>query len=190
MKTAKGYRKQIQHYDIPGQAHYLTFTCFRNQAFLSKDRTRHWFIESLEKARSKHDFDLWGWVIMPEHVHLMILPKTESSISKILASIKIPVSRLACSWLKKNSPNSLSQITDKQPSGNYIYRFWQRGGGYDRNISSVQELYEKLNYMHKNPVRRGLVEHPGDWHWSSFRAYENNVEDPIGIDRESLPPLR
>ena len=62
---------------IPGHAHLLTFSCFRRMPLLSKDRTRRWFLEALGAARSALEFDLWAWVIMPEHVHLLIYPRRE-----------------------------------------------------------------------------------------------------------------
>ena len=189
MKTEIGYRKKIKRLDMPGQAHYLTFSCFHNQQFLNKDRARRWFIEALENSRKKHHYDLWAWVIMPEHVHLMVLPGTESRISNLLKSIKLSVAKTASSWVKENAPGFLSSMTDTQPDGTKTIRFWQRGGGHDRNNCSVDELYEKINYIHKNPVRRGLVDHPGDWNWSSYRALENKEDTPISIDRESLPPM-
>ena len=61
-------RKTVKHYDVFGDAHFLTFSCYHQIPLLSKDRTRLWFIEELNKARTKHQFDLWAWVIMPEHV--------------------------------------------------------------------------------------------------------------------------
>ena len=190
MKTEIGYRKKVKRMDVPGQAHYLTFSCFRNQPFLNKDRARIWFIEALGKAKEKHNFELWAWVIMPEHVHLMVLPGEETKVSNLLKSIKLSVAKTASLWVKDNAPGFLSSMTDTQPDGTKTIRFWQRGGGYDRNICSVDELYEKINYIHKNPVRRGLVDHPGDWHWSSYRAFEERVGDPISVDFESLPPMR
>jgi putative transposase len=80
-------------------------------------------------------------------------------------------------------------MADVQPSGKCSHRFWQRGGGYDRNIRTVKEMHEKIAYIHANPVRRGLVERVADWPWSSWRAWDEGIDDPLSIDRESLPPL-
>ena len=81
-------------------------------------------------------------------------------------------------------------MLDPQPSGRNAYRFWQPGRGYDRNIWTAEELHEKIDYIHANPVRRGLVERPGDWAWSSWRAWELGVDQPIAIDRDSLPAIQ
>jgi REP-associated tyrosine transposase len=190
LKTEIGYRKKVKHLDLPGQAHYLTFSCFKTQPFLSKDRSRFWVIDALKNARTKHGYELWAWVIMPEHVHLLVLPRNDVTISKILNSIKLSVGKTASIWVQNHAPDFLSKMTDIQPSGKSALRFWQRGGGYDRNICSVDEVYEKIHYIHKNPVRRGLVNHPEDWIWSSYRAYEKGIEEPISIDKDSLPPYK
>jgi len=75
-KTGKSYlQKRRRRYDEPGQARELTFSCYRRYQFLSRDRTRLWFIQALETARTNWPFDLWAYVIMPEHVHLLIYPR-------------------------------------------------------------------------------------------------------------------
>ena len=118
----------------------------------------------------------------------MVLPRNEIKTSQILTSVKLSVGKTASKWVRQNAPEFASKMMDTQPNGSTAIRFWQRGGGYDRNMCSVDEIYEKTNYMHKNPVRRGLVGHPEQWHWSSYRAFEHNDCEPIMIDRESLPP--
>jgi putative transposase len=80
-------------------------------------------------------------------------------------------------------------MADRQPGGKQVHRFWQRGGRYDRNLRSVKDIYEKINYIHNNPVRRGLVEKPEDWPWSSSKAWLEGTHNPIRLDFDSLPPL-
>lgn len=81
------HRKRCKRYDVPGDAHFLTFSCFRRQPLLSRDRTRMWFVEAFYSARKSAPFDLWAWVILPEHVHLVLLPKDQTRISSILSAI-------------------------------------------------------------------------------------------------------
>src|SRR4051812_1984620 len=69
------HRKRCKRYNTPGQAHYLTFSCFHRQAFLSRDRSRQWLIDAIILSRAKHEFDLWAYVIMPEHAHLLVFPR-------------------------------------------------------------------------------------------------------------------
>jgi putative transposase len=79
-------------------------------------------------------------------------------------------------------------MLDVQPSGKATMRFWQPGGGFDRNIFSLRELHEKIGYIHKNPVRRKLVAQPVDWLWSSYRAWTTGQGESLPIDRGTLPP--
>ena len=167
----------------------MTFSCFNSQPFLSKDRPCRWFLDSLQHVRAKRLFDLWGYVIMPEHVHLLIWPHEGVKISSILQSLKLPVAQRAIRWLKEEAPQFLVRLLDAQPNGAIAYRFWQRGGGYDRNLRSVRDTHEKLRYIHDNPVRRKLVARAEDWPWSSARAWATGVDEPLRIDRESFPVL-
>ncbi|OHB61113.1 MAG: hypothetical protein A2167_08085 [Planctomycetes bacterium RBG_13_46_10] len=74
MQEDRFIKKKCKRYNISGHAHELTFSCYRNQKFLLSDRTCQWLIESIEKAKVKHNFSLWAFVFMPDHVHLLIKP--------------------------------------------------------------------------------------------------------------------
>ena len=79
--------KHCKRYDVPGHAHELTSTCFRGLRLLSRNRTREWLVEAIGRARSRHSFDVWAYVIMPEHVHLLIFPRhPDYSVSRIIRS--------------------------------------------------------------------------------------------------------
>ena len=146
-------------------------------------------VEAIEKAQTGYPFDLWAWVIMPEHFHFVVFPHRTTKIADILKSIKQSVSKRAIFWLSKNCPEFLMELEDIQPNGKKSCRFWQRGGGYDRNLRSTRDIHEKIIYIHENPVRRGLVERPADYRWSSARAWETGIDQPLRIDRGTLPPL-
>ncbi|HOI56125.1 MAG TPA: transposase [Phycisphaerae bacterium] len=190
MSVTDNHHKACRRYDEPGHAHYLTFSCFRRQPFFRGRRSPGWFLDAVAQARQELRFDLWAWVIMPEHVHLLLRPAPESQISGILWRIKRRVTHEATRYLAAADPEFLERrLLDGQPNGRFTHRFWQRGGGYDRNLWRVGELREKVDYIHANPVRRGLVAHPRDWPWSSWRAWNEEANDPLPIDRESLPVL-
>jgi putative transposase len=183
------YRKRCKRYDIEGDAHHLTCSCYHCLPLLSKDRSCRWVLQALQLGREKGQFHLWAFAIMPEHVHIILWPRGGSRISEILTTFKQSVSKRALLWLEQNAPQFLSRLEDAQPNGKRSYRFWQRGGGYDRNLRSISDIYEKIEYIHANPVRRGLVQTPQAWPWSSCLAWETGNDDPISLDRESLPPL-
>jgi putative transposase len=183
------FRKRCKRYDIPGDAHALTFSCFQRFPLFARERPCRWMLNSLEICRARQMFDLWAYVIMPEHIHLVINPRQGVGISTILKTIKQSVSRKAITWLGDHAPRFRERLADVQPNGKISYRFWQRGGGYDRNLRSIADVHEKIDYVHNNPVRRGLVAKASLWPWSSCQAWETGTDQPIAIDRDSVPRL-
>ena len=203
-------RKRCKRYDIPGHAHYLTFSCFQRRPFLAVDPPRRWLLETLVAARSRIAFDLWAYVIMPEHVHLLVWPREKTPVSEILRQIKLPVAKRVLLWAQRENPEILKELAatnlhdgchafaqrkhaslrkHANSPNQTAYHFWQRGGGYDRNLWSPQEIREKINYIHANPVRRRLAARPQDWSWSSWSAWEGTDAVSVPIDKHSVPPL-
>jgi putative transposase len=183
-----GHRKTCRRYNEPGHAHSLTFSCFRQRPFLSKDTARRWLVEAIDRARQKRAFDLWAYVIMPEHVHLLVWPREpQYSVSQFLTSVKRPVTLKALSHVRKSAPAFLSRMEDRQPGGRLHYRFWQRGGGYDHNLTEPQTVWAEIDYIHANPVRRGLCRTAIAWRWSSAAEYERPGSGLLRVDQCSLP---
>jgi len=107
----------------------------------------------------------------------------EYSIADILKSIKQPVAQKTINQLRKTNSPSLKYF--EVGIRCQKYRFWQNGGGYDRNFRDKEELLEFIDYAHDNPVRAGLVESPTDWEWSSAREWMLDLKGIIPIDREA-----
>ena len=151
----------------PGHAHELTFSCYRGFPFLRAEATCQWLADAIDAARRKLDFALWAYVFMPEHVHLLFWPRHPVyDIASILKAIKQPVAVRAIKHLRQHSPEWLQRITVKK--GNKVERrFWQAGGGFDRNVADPRLALVMIDYIHNNPVRRKLVPRPEDWKWSS-----------------------
>jgi putative transposase len=171
-------------YNDPGHAHELTFSCYQKFGFLKAERTCLWLAESIEAMRIEQDVALWAYVFMPDHVHVILRPRRPAyEVASILKAIKEPVGRRATSYLSKHAPEWLPRITQRR--GRRIERhFWQPGGGFDRNIVESGTLMAMIDYIHLNPVRRGLVERTWDWCWSSaawFEGFDHNglIPDPI-----------
>jgi putative transposase len=179
--------KTCRRDNTPGHAHELTFSCYRGLRLLSRDRTRRWLIEAIDGARHKSHFDLWAYVIMPEHAHILLYPgEPRDSVSSVLWRIKQPVGQKAIDFLERNAPHWLQHLTVRRADGTLERHFWQPGGGYDRNVVEQATLGRMIEYIHMNPVRRGLVERPEDWEWSSARWYVGISPVPLEID-SSLP---
>ena len=167
MPDVSDFRKTCQRWNEAGHAHSLTFSCFRRQPFLSTDRTQKQMIEAIDRARSLHAYHLWAYVVMPEHVHLLIFPtQSNYSISAVLSTIKQSVAKRALHYVRQHAPEFLTRMEDRQPNGKSSYRFWQRGGGYDRNLTEPTTISSTLDTIHANPVRRQLCRRSTDWPWS------------------------
>lgn len=150
---------------------------------------------TLVRARQRHNFKLIAWVVMPEHVHLMLVPTAGkahgSTLPSILIGIKKPVATRALAQWKRLRWNGLAELAD---AGGNLH-FWQPGGGFDRNVRDAAELYREVVYMHQNPVTRGLVDKSIDWAWSSARSYAGwpkqfAKHDSIMIDSNAFPGPR
>jgi len=184
VKTMASEFRHRRNYNQAGHAHELTFSCYRNFDFLKAERTCRWLAEEIEDVRAKHDVLLWAYVFMPNHVHLVLFPLQKVyDMAQILRAIKQPVSRRALRYVATNASEWLPRMTQKR--GNRVERhFWQSGGGYDRNVTEPRTLRAMIDYIHLNPVRRGLVERARDWRWSSAAWFEGNegcglIPDPV-----------
>src|SRR5438093_2582548 len=143
--------------------HFLTISCYRRAPLLGTPRSRDIFEQTLERTRHWYGFYVAGYVVMPEHVHLLI---TEPERAKLSVALQM---------LKQNVAHQL-----RGPEGGI---FWQPRY-YDFNVWSQPKRIEKLRYIHRNPVKRGLVEEPQDWPWSSFRHYLSGAEGVVEIESQ------
>lgn len=160
--------------------HFITFSCYRRLAFLKSARARNVFLVVLDKVRTRYRFVIVGYVVMPEHVHLLIGESTKANPSVVVQVLKQRVSRRLRRPIRgKSSARQLLLWRDAS-----TYRsFWQRRF-YDFNVWSRKKRIEKLNYMHMNPVKRGLVADAKLWPWSSYRFYqygEKSLCTPDGL---------
>jgi putative transposase len=155
--------KGLLRYQKSGQFHFLTFSCYRRMPLLGNDHAYNVFLSELEAVRVHYEFVVAGYVLMPEHVHLLV---GEPCISSLATVIQV---------LKQQSSRKLKRTVDAQ--------FWQRRY-YDFNVGVEAKTAEKLRYMHRNPVKRGLVARPEEWPWSSFRHYATGEAGTVEIESE------
>jgi putative transposase len=176
-------------YNEPGHPHALTFSCHNRLALLSKARTCEWLADAIRTASTEFEFSLWAYVFMPDHVHVVVHPRrVEYDTSRWLKRIKEPVSRNAIAYLKREAPDWLGRLAVRR--GQEVeHHFWQPGRGFDRNLTEPDTLCSMLEYIHMNPVRKGLVARARDWKWSSAGWFEGsplNSLQPDTIPREWL----
>ncbi len=171
--------KGLKRYYGRGHLHFLTFSCYRRLPLLKTVRARNLFVRELARVRAEYGFLLVGFVVMPEHVHLFICEPPKGTPSTVLQMLKQRVSQKLRAKQRKACEKQL-RLTFPEPSGN-PRRFWQPRF-YDFNVYTTGKKREKLEYMHRNPVTRGLVDHPKDWPWSSWSFYAKGELGLVGID--------
>ena len=178
MNSPPGHRKTVRHYHDPGHVHELTFSCYRRWPLLTNDVWRGMLAESINRAMAGHGYRLAAFVFMPEHVHLMVYPLSEAdTIDALLKAIKRPFSYRIKQLLIQSRSRLLERLTIRQRPGVMTCRYWQEGPGYDRNLIRRSTILADIDYLHHNPVRRGLVQKAVDWKWSSARYYL--IDPPI-----------
>ena len=167
-----------RHYG-QGNLHFLTFSCYRRLPFFATSRARNVFVNYLDRVRKKKKFLLLGFVVMPEHVHLLVSEPQEGDLSTALQVLKQKVARIL---LKKPKKMETAQLKLGFAGSDGERHLWQRRF-YDFNVWSEFKFQEKLKYMHANPVKRRLVLHPKYWPWSSWPHYANEDGGLIRIDQ-------
>ena len=169
----------VRHYGH-GHLHFITFSCYRRLPLLGSVRARNVFVKILGEVRDRYGFSLVGYVVMPEHVHLLISEPLRGTPSTLMQVLKQRVSRK----LRRRRRVSAAQLKlrfEQEEDEDRLIRFWQRRF-YDFNVWSLKKKVGKLQYMHVNPLKRKLVAHPKDWPWSSFSFYSKNKHGLIRID--------
>ncbi len=179
--------RRLTRYEGLGHARELTFSCFKQRPFLRSARSRAWVVEAIRRSRERQGFKLLAWVVMPEHVHLLVFPRrSHEEVGPILKSIKQSVTRSSDLYLRSQGKPKPHSMADRAPNGTVIYRFWQRGAGYDRNLYTNEAICASIEYIHANPVRRGLCKSPLEWEWSGARALAGYADSLLPLDRVQL----
>ena len=167
--------KRLKRFQGGGEFHFITCSCYHRRQFLKSVRRRDFFLNILEEVRRKYQFIVAGYVVMPEHFHLLIGEPTQGTLSKVMQVLKQRVSRRIRWKRRQNNRNQQLLFKDDEPPS-----FWQPRS-YDFNIYSRKKYIEKLNYMHNNPVKRGLVNRPEEWAWSSYRFYKEGRQGVVAV---------
>ena len=171
--------KGLQRYYGRGHLHFLTFSCYRRLPLLKTVRARDVFVRELARVRAEYGFLLVGFVVMPEHVHLLISEPRKGTPSTVLQMLKQRVSKKLRKKQRKSSVGQLRLAFPEQAEN--LRSFWQ-ARFYDFNVYTNRKKREKLDYMQRNPLTRGLVNHPKDWRWSSWLFYVMGEPGLVGID--------
>jgi putative transposase len=186
MSGLQPHRKRVRHFHEPGDLHELTFSCYRRMPLLTNNTWRAELSTGIDSACETCGCYLVAFVYMPEHVHLLVGGlQSKEGVSDFLSAVKQPVSSRVRADLAATRSPLLSRLTIRSRPGKVSFRYWQEGPGFDRNLFTSKAVQASIDYIHANPVRRGLCVRARDWRWSSARWYESDGQ----IADDQLPVL-
>lgn len=186
--NAQPHRKLVKHHHSPGDFHELTFSTYRRLPLLTNDVWRAELSRSINQANETLHFELVAFVYMPEHVHLLVFPLLPNpEISVYLATIKQLLSRFVHHSLEHTKSPLLKKLIIRERPSKFCFRFWQEGGGFDRNLFTPKAIQASIDYIHRNPVKRNMCKRAVDYRWSSARYY---LAEPTQQQSEGLPKIQ
>lgn len=159
----------LKRFQQARDSHFLTVSCYKRRPNFDTVESRCTFQVALDRVREQYQICVYGYVVMPEHVHLLVSEPERRTLAQAMQSLKQGVARR----LALRAEDS----------------FWQ-ARYYDFNVWSHRKFIEKLRYIHRNPVKRGLVERPEDWEWSSFRHYLTGERGVVEIESHWTARIR
>ena len=177
---------RLHRYYGAGYAHFITTSCYQRLPLLGSARNRDLFVQVLEQVRRRYHFVVLGYVVMPEHVHLLIREPERGNPSVVMQAIKQGFARRLLARLRRTvNARQLSLWSGPVERG----RIWQPRF-YDFVVWSQAKIEEKIRYMHGNPVKRGLVRTPEQWRWSSAREYILGEAGPVRLNERQRVELK
>ena len=171
---------RLRHFENLSTARAINFSCYKRYSLLRSEAVILPFVTELERARQNHGIHILGYVIMPNHVHIILHPTGELELGPIIGEIKARSARTVLTRWREERSSILERLRVIR-QGKTGYAFWQ-ARCYDHNCRTVESVREKIAYCHLNPVRAGLVAAPGDWRWSSYRWYHGMDDIVLEID--------
>ena len=156
--------------------HFITNSCYQRRPLLDSPQARDLFLSVLEQTREKYRFVVVGYVVMPEHIHLLIREPEVGSPSTVMQVLKQRTARALLPKRRRRDPRQRNLFGAEERRA-----FWQ-ARFYDFNVWTTKKRVEKLRYMHRNPVKRGLVQSPEQWRWSSYRYYLLDEAGPVQVN--------
>jgi putative transposase len=167
----------LRHFDQPNTARFITISCFRRFRIFDSRQSIEIFLEELDYLRESIGIKILGYVIMPEHLHIVLWPSTPVGLGFLIGQAK---GRAAVKILSAWGEPIPIELDASHRKGRKYQVFERRC--YDHNCRNRDVIMEKIIYCHRNPVTRGLVISSDEWPWSSYRWYQGERDVPLVID--------
>ena len=138
-------------------------------------------LSALDFYRAKYGFLMHCYVVMREHIHLLLQLEGRIELTKLMADFKRYTSKQMLQWCQDQGRSEwLTFFAERGTVDGEAYSIWQRSFR-SVPLESESDALTKARYIHDNPVRKGYVAEASDWPYSSAAAYEGGVT-PIGVD--------
>jgi len=177
---------RLHRYYGAGYLHFITTSCYHRLPLLGTGQNRDLFLQVLEQVRRRYQFLVVGYVVMPEHIHLLLGEPLRANPSLVMQALKQGFARRLLAKLRSRADPLQAHLWGAALEAGHI---WQRRF-YDFVVFSEKKRVEKLCYMHRNPVQRRLVFEPEQWAWSSFRHYAFDESGPVLVNEAQKAELR
>jgi putative transposase len=178
---------RLHRYYGAGYLHFITTSCYQRRPLLGSSRNRDLLLQVLERVRKRYRFVVVGYVVMPEHVHLLLGEPERGNPSLVMQALKQGFARRLLRILRSAlDPRQGRLAADAALEEGHI---WQHRF-YDFVVFTERKRIEKLRYMHRNPVKRRIVLEPQHWAWSSFRHYADGVHGPVLVNEPRKAELQ
>lgn len=163
--------------NLPGALHFVTGNIIDRIPIFKQEHCCQALIEELGNQIKNWPARLVSWVLMPEHFHAIVNPQ-DGDIRGFVRSLK-SLSAIRV-WEVSQHPGF---ILEQPAADGSIHQIWQ-DSFKALPLWSSWMIWQKINYIHANPVKAGIVKSAKDYRWSSFRAFYQNSNEPLVIDKD------
>jgi len=188
---------RLHRIDELGHIHFWTISCYRKLSFLWHDDMKQVVIDGFKLLQSQFRVCMIAYVVMPDHLHFMVYPHapdddTPIPISTLLHRLKMHLAMAGKARLReiwREHGRLWCEPLNRWARHEFPKQIIFNTRGHDFNITRRDKLIEKIDYCHKNPIARGLVDRAADWRWSSLRFYEHDDRSLLAMDWNGRWPV-
>jgi REP element-mobilizing transposase RayT len=177
-----GMARKWTNKNIPGALHFVTANCLNRLNAFQNERYCRLFLQAVQELKETRPFKLIAYVLMLDHCHLIVNP-SDGRITDLTGALK----GLSARYIIDAAPAG-EFLLEKPAADGATHQLWQ-DSFKSLALWSNWMIWQKINYIHNNPVKAGLVKSAADYRWSSFRAFYSGSEEPLPVDRDWWSPL-
>lgn len=185
----------LKHYIEKGAIYYVTSVTYQRKEIFAQVLPARFLLIVIAYHKYIFEFNLFGYVVMPDHFHILIQPSERYGLPKIMQGIKGNFARKYNEWYRFNHIPGITSTGSRHLSADYKYKKGNKGilykpvwqeGYYETVMRTEKDIINRLNYLHNNPVRKGLVKNPDQYEFSSYHQYYGKTRQRIQIPIDKI----